>query len=74
MADFELTAEERAFIRKLKKAAKDIPPRLWLFAAESGLHVMRRDESGDRIFTCFEGVDQGYMVDTITEQCSSGAW
>jgi len=72
--DFELTAEEKAFIRRLKKATKNIPPRLWLFAAESGLHVMRRDENGERSFTDFDGVDQELVVDLITMDCGSGAW
>jgi len=74
MTDFELNAEEKAFIRKLKNATKNIPPRLWLLTAESGLHVMARTAEGDRATTVFDGFDQSYILDTITDDISSGAW
>lgn len=74
MEDFELTTEEKAFIRKLKSATKNIPPRLWLFCSESGLHVMRKGDDGEQVYTNFQGVDQDYVVATATIYCSCGAW
>lgn len=70
----ELTEKEKRFIRDLKKATKNIPPRLWLFCSEGGLHVMAKDESGERVFTEYKGVDQDCVVETVTPHCVGGAW
>lgn len=71
--DIELTKEEERFIRALKRAAKNIPERLWLFCSESGLHVMAKNDDGNRVWIS-NGVDQEYVVEDITDDVTSGSW
>jgi hypothetical protein len=72
--EFELTPQEKRWIKSLQRATKNIPPRLCLFASESGLDVLAKSDDGGMVYTKFDGVDQDSIVAHITSNCESGAW
>ena len=44
----DLTTEERAAVRALKRLARKWPRSLWLFSASGSLHVMKCGPGGER--------------------------
>lgn len=62
MPDFDLTPEEQAAIRELKKLAKKWPKSLWLFSGSGSLHVLRTTPEGEHAMTRRGGVDPEYVV------------
>lgn len=61
----ELSLEETAAIRALKRLAKRWPKSLWLFSASGRLCVMRNGPDGRPVFETRGGVDPEYKIDTI---------
>jgi len=70
----ELNAEQKKFIKRLRAATKKIPKGIGLFCSESGLHVIQLHDNGGYIYTEHQGIDQEYIIDTVTLDCLSGAW
>jgi len=64
---------ERAFIRDLEQVLNRMPSQLWLFAT-GNLHVMRKDEKGQRAITQEGGMDPEYIVDSLIADCDGGDW
>jgi hypothetical protein len=62
--DHDLSPEELAAIRALKRLAKKWPKSLWLFSASGSLCVMKVGPDGERMYKG-EGVDHDYIVDHI---------
>jgi len=69
----ELTKEERAAIRALKRLEKTWPKSLWLFSASGSLCVMRKDAEGERVMRR-DGFDPDYAIDTIYIENDGGDW
>ncbi len=83
----DLSKEEQAAIRALKRLAKKWPKSLWLFVTGT-VHVMRCGEDGERVYIPIEdgylrgpgessqggGVDPDYMVTTIKMPSDGGDW
>lgn len=61
-----LTEEEKIAISALKKLARSWPDSLWLFSASGVLHVMKCNQSGERVMTYSGGVDQHHIAATIS--------
>ena len=69
----ELTKEELAAIRSLKRLARKWPASLWVFAGgQDGLAVLKCDENGEKVHTPRGNIDQDYCVDTIDGIRSDG--
>ena len=69
----ELTTEERAAIRTLKRLAAKWPRGLWLFS-NGRLHVMRRGADGQQKYCRHGGVDPTYQVCSIDLPSEGGDW
>ena len=61
----EPTKKEQKAIDALKKIAKTWPETLWLFSASGTLCVMRCLPDGSHATCDCDGMDQGYILDTI---------
>lgn len=72
----KLTKKERSAIARLKRAAKDWPDTLWLFAGDADcINVMMVGEDGERMFRGdYGGADQDYLVDEINIPSDGGGW
>jgi hypothetical protein len=68
----ELTTEEVKAISKLQNATKNFPTTLWLFVANGTIYVMKCNKDGDGLYNSGGGVDQKYIVDTITGVTADG--
>ena len=64
MTEIDLTKEEEAAVRSLKRLAKKWPKSLWLFSASGTLWVMKYKPDGERAMDGF-GVDQDYVLAKI---------
>jgi hypothetical protein len=71
---FDLTADEKAAIAKLRRLANTWPATLWLFSGAGKLCVMRRDGNGERAATDGGGVDPDYVITTIDIPNDGGDW
>lgn len=74
MSDFDLTAEEAKAIASLKRVAAKWPDSLWLFSASGTLCVMRKVD-GEHMYIWsggYEGVDQDYIVTTVSIENDGG--
>lgn len=67
--------EELAWIRRLRRVLKDMPPSVWLFVTGE-LNVMRRGEDGERVMEPGPGgaVSEEMVLDTIHVDCDGGGW
>jgi len=65
MKDLDLTQEELASIRSLKRLAKKWPKSLWLFSGSGSLWVMKYKSDGSPGMTPSGGVDPDFSVDVI---------
>jgi hypothetical protein len=70
----ELTPDERAAIKALKRVAACWPNSLWLFSASGSLNVMRKGADGEHVQTPSGGVDPAYSVDRIDIENDGGDW
>lgn len=74
--ELELTKEEKAAIKSLKRLAKRWPSSLWIFAGSSGgLTIIKKNQDGyqARISTPRgDAVDQRYQVDEIKIEADGG--
>ena len=60
------TKEESNIISSLRRIAKKWPETTWLFSASGTLCVMRCGEKGEQVTTSSGGIDQNYVLDTIS--------
>ena len=69
----ELTKQERAWVRRLRRVMRDRPEGLWLYA-DGNLYVMVAGENGEQVMDSYGGVDSAYCVETIVRACEGGGW
>lgn len=65
MTPADLSPEETAAIRALRRLAKKWPASLWLFSASGTLYVMRKGAGGEKVHTPGGGIDPAYEVATV---------
>ena len=86
----QLTAQEKAAIRYLKRLAARWPKSLWLFSGSGSLNVMKCGEDGERVYTGSDpgrhwqvrhdeageqgGVNREYVVAVIDIPNDGGDW
>ena len=63
--DFDLTPEEKAAIRDLKKLAQKWPKSLWLYSGAGSLFVLRTTPEGEHAMTKHGGVDPAFVVESL---------
>jgi hypothetical protein len=74
MPCLEPTESEARFMASLRRCLAKKPDSVWLFAADSGLYVMRKDKSGERATSgyCY---DQNYILgDLLGREIDGGDW
>ena len=69
----DLTKEQVRWINRMKRAIKDRPEGIGLFADEGGLHVVTLNDDGGFVFDNFGAVDINTYHDTIDSDCGSGS-
>ena len=74
MTELRLSREEKKALRYLQLAAKQWPPRLWLFAADGKLYVMLKDYDGSHVLTHWGGMDQSMIIDVVNIETDGGDW
>ena len=74
----EPTAEESRWIERLRKVCADMPQSCWLFAADSGICVMRRGQYGRHAIVGDAreggGMDQKYILASVKVDADGGDW
>jgi hypothetical protein len=72
----DLTPEEKKAIASLKRLAKTWPESLWLFSASGSLHVMRKDEHGNKVHNPYipDSFSSESVVATINIENDGGDW
>lgn len=59
----------------LQKLSDNWNPDYWIFAADSGLHLMKKDEDGDRIVNTDGGMSQSAVISSfIGIDADGGDW
>jgi len=69
-----LTPEEKKAIAALKRVAKRWPESLWLFSASGTLHVMKKNEQGERVMLSSDGVDPDFAITSAYIENDGGDW
>jgi len=72
--EIKLTRREISVILALEKIANRWPSSLWIFSSGEELCIMRLNEDSERAMTQSGGVDQEYMVASISIPSDGGAW
>lgn len=72
--DNHLTDEEKKAIASLKSLAKKWPDSLWLYAADGGLWVMKKDGYGRHAINASGGVDPDYAIEIVRLEADGGDW
>ena len=69
----ESTDDELKWFKRLERVLNDIPRSVWLFAADSGIHMMRKKEGKHAILKT-EGMDQDYCLEYVICDSDGGDW
>jgi hypothetical protein len=74
--DIEPTEDEARFIAALRRCLAKKPNSAWLFAADSGLYVMRKDAKREHaVIPGDGGVDPAYILgDKLGRDIDGGDW
>jgi len=63
------------WIRRMRACVEDCPAHHWLFASETGLHLMSYAENDERAVLPCGGMDQEAIVATFSgPEIDGGAW
>jgi len=65
---------EKTAIKRLNELANGWPRGLWIYSADGRLYVMRCGKDGEQVMNGWGGVDQDYVVDTISIPSDGGDW
>lgn len=70
----EITKEELSAIKALERLAKKWPDSLWLFCNGCSVHILKKNENGERVLTEGGGMDDGYVVGYVNIENDGGDW
>lgn len=70
----EATEEEEKWLKRAKRLLKDTPKGCWIFV-DGNFHLMRCKEGGGRAVLWHDGMDQDYIVGTVSgPDMDGGDW